>query len=224
MPICWNYSKKCYNEYIEKPYSNEGLLEFLVVNALMLFLPIPEACFIGYIHSIPQRNSPDWIQRNTTITPPHPQPITTTTSTNHTPIAQPHTTSSCELTATKWGKTGRFLPHEVLECSRASTKWTSTKWTSRVVANKARACSKSVCCERGRKRRWVRWEIRRVSSEPCRVCAKTPWGFRSISDVHQYFRNLPQYHKYSLTIPPITWWFHKSPDFTGFHRTIPGTT
>ena len=55
----------------------------------MLFLSIPKACFIGYIHSIPQRHSPDWIQRNTTITPPHPQPITTTTSTNHTPIAQP---------------------------------------------------------------------------------------------------------------------------------------
>lgn len=110
--------------------------------------------------------------------------------------------------------------------ARISPVWgqKSTKWTSRVVANKARACSKSVCCERGRKRRWVRWEIRRVSSEPCRVCAKTPWGFRNLSDIRKHSHNSPQYHKYSQTIPPITWWCQNSPNFTGFHRTIPGTT
>lgn len=152
----------------------------MVGNALMLFLPIPKAClWVGYTltHTLYPQTS------FTGLIPPHP------TAPNHThsrapphhtypaPIPQlppsPHT-PPLRVDSDEMRQNRKVLVHEVLECSRASTKWTSTKWTSRVVANKARACSKSVCCERGRKRRWVRWEIRRVSSEPCRVCAKTP--------------------------------------------------
>lgn len=158
---------------------------------------------MGWMHSIPQRNSPDWIQRNTTITPPHPQPITTTTSTNHTPIAQPHTTSSCELTATKWGKTGRFLPHEVLECSRASTKW-----TSRVVANKGLSL-----LEVGLLRARAQTKVGEV---------RDPKGlFRTLPSLRKNTLRVSQPIRYSQTLPQLTAISQIFPNNTTYHLMVP---
>lgn len=71
----------------------------MVGNTLMLFLPIPKAClWVGYTaspnpvyrvgYTLSQRLSPNYTP---TTTPTQPNPPANQTTTNHTPIAQPHT-------------------------------------------------------------------------------------------------------------------------------------
>lgn len=79
--------------------------------------------------------------------------------------------------------------------------------------NKARACSMSVCCERGRKRRWMRCTARmgrlRILPSLRRQSSRKPYN---ISENHTNSKKIPeQYH-----LPPDGYKFHRiSPDFTG---------
>lgn len=134
-------------------------------------LTFPKKLIAGLVPPTPSKNCPRWLPNTPTPSPqvvPAVYPSTTRPAPTHTPTHTPihplytsytptthqiYTTpylSSCELTATKWGKTGRFLAHEVLECSlrpRMGPNVHEVDTAHRT--NKARACSMSVCCERG---------------------------------------------------------------------------
>ena len=142
------------------PYALLSLSKKLIAGLILIISPLQilSRPIISHI-SYPTPTAPEPHTRHThaPTLPPHPQ------STKHHKSypTTPPIPLLLRVDSDEMRQNRKVFAHEVLECSRASTKWTSTKWTPRGVANKARACSKSVYCERGRKRRWMRCTARR---------------------------------------------------------------
>lgn len=103
-------------------------------------------------------------QLYTNYTPAIHQLYTNYTPTIHPPIPPPLRVDSDEMRQKPQG-----FGSEVLECSRASTKWTSTKWTPRVVQTRLELARCLFVASAGAQTK----VDEECFSESCRVCAAT---------------------------------------------------
>ena len=145
---------------------------------------LPKVCrswLLGTLHPNHYPHAQLHINSHTpsSISTPYPH---TPTPTIHPPytIPQPRPyPSSCELTATKWGKTARFVAHKALDCSQRAP------YGAKSPRSGLRACAGAN--EGG-------WGVRPVwvVSESCQVCAvKVPANLTIFPKITQTVKKLP---------------------------------
>ena len=141
------------------PYALLSLSKKLIAGLILIISPLQilSRPIISHI-SYPTPTAPEPHIRHThaPTLPPHPQ------STKHHKSypTTPPIPLLLRVDSDEMRQNRKVFAHEVLECSRASTKWTSTKWTPRVAQTRLELARCLFVASAGRKRRWMRCTTR----------------------------------------------------------------
>lgn len=178
---------------------------------------LPKVCrswLLGTLHPNHYPHAQLHINSHTSHTIPPIHQLYTHHTQSHNP---PHTPPPASWQRRNVAKTGRFLAHEALECSRASTKWTPRVVQTRLELARCLFVASAGANEGG-------WGVRPVwvVSESCQVCAvKVPANLTVFPKITQTVKKLPNSPTYHLMVTNFTEFHRISPDHCRYHLMPP---